>query len=161
MHKIKLSSLNELKNWVGKQLPPSDWQLITQERIDLFAEAGGDDQWIHVDPARAAKESPFGVTIAHGFLTLSLLSRFFTDTVLIDGVTLSINYGVNKVRFTDPVLVNSKVRAHFTLASLEAFKGGVQIIWNVSMEQEGKERPCLIAEWVSRRYGAFDNEASQ
>ena len=161
MHIIKLSSLNELKNWVGKQLPPSDWQTITQERIDLFAEAGGDDQWIHVDPARAAKESPFGVTIAHGFLTLSLLSRFFTDTILIDGVTLSINYGVNKVRFTDPVLVNAKVRAHFTLASLEAFKGGVQIIWNVSMEQEGKERPCLIAEWVSRRYGVFDDEASQ
>lgn len=161
MHKITLSSLNELKNWVGKQLPPSDWQEITQQRIDLFAEAGGDNQWIHVDPVRAAKESPYGVTIAHGFLILSLLSRFFTDTVLIDGVTLSINYGTNKVRFTDPVLVNARVRAHFTLASLEAFKGGVQIIWNVFIEQEGKERPCMIAEWISRRYGAFDGEASQ
>ena len=161
MHKITLSSLNELKNWVGKQLPPSDWQEITQQRIDLFAEAGGDNQWIHVDPVRAAKESPYGVTIAHGFLILSLLSRFFTDTVLIDGVTLSINYGTNKVRFTDPVLVNARVRAHFTLTSLEPFKGGVQIIWNVSIEQEGKERPCMIAEWISRRYGAFDGEASQ
>jgi acyl dehydratase len=160
MHKIKLASLNELKDWIGKALPPSDWQEITQQRIDLFAEAGGDDQWIHVDPVRAAKESPYGVTIAHGFLTLSLLSRFFIDTVLIDGVTLSINYGTNKVRFTDPVLVNARVRAHFTLMSLEQFKGGVQIIWNVSIEQEGKERPCLIAEWVSRRYGEFNNEAS-
>jgi acyl dehydratase len=161
MHKVKLASLNELKNWVGKQLPPSDWQTITQERIDLFAKAGGDDQWIHVDPVRATKESPSGVTIAHGFLTLSLLSRFFTDTVSIDGVTLSINYGVNKVRFTDPVLVNAKVRAHFTLASLEPFKGGVQIAWNVSIEQEGKERPCLIAEWLTRRYGEFNDETSQ
>ena len=161
MHKITLGSLNELKNWVGKQLPPSDWQEITQQRIDLFAEAGGDNQWIHVDPLRAAKESPYGVTIAHGFLILSLLSRFFTDTVLIDGVTLSINYGANKVRFTDPVLVNARVRAHFSLATLEAFKGGVQIIWNVSIEQEGKERPCMIAEWISRRYGDFDSEASQ
>jgi len=160
MHKIKLSSLNELKKWIGKPFPPSDWQTITQERIDLFAEAGGDDQWIHVDPVRAAKESPYGVTIAHGFLTLSLLSRIFVDTVFIDGVTLSINYGTNKVRFTDPVLVNARVRAHFTLLSLDAFKGGVQITWNVSMEQEGKERPCLIAEWVSRRYGDFNNESS-
>ena len=160
MHKIKLSSLNELKKWIGKPLPPSDWQTITQERINLFAEAGGDDQWIHIDPVRAAKESPYGVTIAHGFLTLSLLSRFFVDTVFIDGVTLSINYGTNKVRFTDPVLVNARVRAHFTLLSLDAFKGGVQITWNVSMEQEGKERPCLIAEWVSRRYGDFNNESS-
>ena len=160
MHKIKLSSLNELKKLIGKPFPPSDWQTITQERIDLFAEAGGDDQWIHVDPVRAAKESPYGVTIAHGFLTLSLLSRIFVDTVFIDGVTLSINYGTNKVRFTDPVLVNARVRAHFTLLSLDAFKGGVQITWNVSMEQEGKERPCLIAEWVSRRYGDFNNESS-
>ncbi|MBU3619389.1 MaoC family dehydratase [Polynucleobacter sp. JS-Fieb-80-E5] len=160
MHKIKLGSLNELKDLVGKQLPPSDWQVITQERINLFAQAGGDEQWIHVDPARAAKESPFGVTVAHGFLTLSLLSRFFIDTVLIEGVTLSINYGVNKVRFTDPVLVNARVRAHFTLMSLEPFKGGVQITWNISMEQEGKERPCLIAEWVSRRYGEFNNETA-
>ncbi len=155
MYKLKLHSLNDLKDWIDKPLPVSDWQIITQERIDLFAQAGGDDQWIHVDPERAAKDSPLGVTIAHGFLTLSLLSRFFSDTILIDGVTLSINYGFNKVRFTDPVLVNARVRAHFTPITLEAFKGGVQITWNVSIEQEGKDRPCLIAEWVNRRYGEF------
>ena len=158
MHKLKLSSLSELNHWLGKTIEPSDWQVITQERIDLFAQAAGDDQWIHVDPVRAAKDSPYGVTIAHGFLTLSLLSRFFIDTILIEGVTLAINYGVNKVRFTDPVLVNSRLRAHFTLLSLEEIKGGVQITWSVSVEQEGKERPCLIAEWVSRRYGEFHSE---
>lgn len=153
MPKIEIASLDALAGWLNQPIPPSEWLTVTQERIDQFAQATGDMQWIHIDTERASKESPFGTTVAHGFLTLSLLSRFLTDTVLIQGVRMGVNYGVNRVRFTAPVRAGARIRAHFKLLSLEPIEDGVQTIWSASLEQEGQERPCCVAEWVIRRYG--------
>lgn len=152
MPQIEIASLAALSEWIDRPVPPSDWLVITQERINQFAQASGDDQWIHVDPQRAST-SPFGATVAHGFLTLSLLSRFLTDTVQIHGVRMGVNYGVNRVRFTAPVKVGARLRAHFKLLSLEPIDGGVQLTWSATIEQEGQERPCCVAEWVQRRFG--------
>ena len=141
----------ELHDWVGKEVAVTDWLTVTQQRIDDFAKASDDYQWIHVDPERAAK-SPYGSTIAHGFLTMSLLSRFIYEATEIKSVRMGINYGMNRLRFVSPVKVNAEIRARFTLASVEDLKDGVQTIWTVVIEIKGSEKPALIAEWVTRRH---------
>jgi acyl dehydratase len=137
---------------VGEEVALSPWLDITQERIDTFAEAVGDFQWIHVDPALAGA-SPFGGTIAHGFLTLSILSHLSELTFSFSDRKMGINYGLNRVRFTSPVPSGSRVRARFTLAKYEKIDGGgVQVVWNVVIEREGGNKPVLIAEWITRHY---------
>jgi acyl dehydratase len=130
----------------------SPWLDVSQERIDTFARAIEDFQWIHVDPARA-KDSPFGGTIAHGFLTLSLLSHLSEMTFSFSDRRMGVNYGLNRVRFTAPVRSGSRVRARFTLAKYEPIDGnGVQVTWNTAVEIEGADKPALIAEWIGRHY---------
>ena len=149
----EITSLEELRSLAGQEVALSDWFEVTQERIDLFAEATGDHQWIHVDVERAKNESPYGATIAHGFLTLSLLSYLMSQTVKIKlPIKMGINYGLNKVRFPSAVLAGSKVRARATLQSLEEITGGQQLIWNITVEREGSDKPCCVAEWLVRYY---------
>ncbi len=152
MTRIVIPSVARLKDWVGKEVALTDWLTVTQERIDSFAAASGDDQWIHVDRERAARESPYGTTVAHGFLTLSLLSHLLREAVEIQGLRLGINYGLNRVRFTGPVPAGSRVRARFQLAAVDDIERGVQTTWNVSVEREGAEKPVLVAEWITRRH---------
>ncbi|MFI1964657.1 MaoC family dehydratase [Streptomyces pathocidini] len=145
------SSLDELRSAVGEQLGHSDWLEIDQKRIDLFAEATGDHQWIHVDPEKAAA-GPFGTTIAHGYLTLSLLPVLVPQLMRVEGVRMGINYGSNKVRFPSPVPVGSRVRATGTIAEVTEAGGGVQLTTAVTVEREGGEKPVCVAETVSRFY---------
>ena len=136
----------------GDTYGPSEWLEVTQERIDRFAEATGDDQWIHVDPEKAA-QGPFGTTIAHGFLTLSLLVRFWYEVgPAFEGYSMGINYGLNKVRFPAPVPVGSKVRGRFSVAAVEEIENGVQVVLNGVAEREGQEKPVCAAELVFRQY---------
>ncbi len=147
-----MSSLRDLEQRVGEEVGVSPWLQISQERIDTFAKAIEDFQWIHVDPARA-KSSPFGGTIAHGFLTLSLLSHLAETTFAFSDRKMGINYGLNRVRFTAPVPSGSRVRARFVLAKYEKIEGnGVQVTWNTTIEIEGQGKPALVAEWVGRHY---------
>ena len=147
-----MSTIRDLESRVGEEVGVSPWIEITQERIDTFAKAIEDFQWIHVDPERA-RHSPFGKTIAHGFLTLSLLSHLSEQTFSFSDRRMGINYGLNRVRFTSPVPVGSRVRARFTLAKLEKIEGnGVQVTWNTTVEIEGAAKPALIAEWMGRHY---------
>ena len=146
-----MNSIRDLEGRVGQEVAVSPWLEVTQERIDTFAKAVDDFQWIHVDPARAAK-SPFGGTIAHGFLTLSLLSRLSEMTFSFSDRRMGINYGLNRVRFTSPVPAGARVRARFTLASLEKLDGGVQVTWHTVIEREGADKPALVAEWIGRHY---------
>jgi acyl dehydratase len=145
-------NLSALKMLVGSEVALTDWVEISQARIDQFAEATDDRQWIHVNTARAAAESPFGATIAHGFLTLSLLPHFLALAVRMQGVRMGVNYGLNRVRFTAPVPVGSKLRARFTLAAVEDIPGGAQTTWTVSIEREGADKPVCVVEWLTRRY---------
>jgi acyl dehydratase len=133
-------------------LVTSDWIEVTQERIDGFADATGDRQWIHVDAERARHESPFRTTVAHGFLTLSMISKMAFDSMSVAGVRLVLNYGLNRVRFTAPVPAGARVRGRFAVAALEKFSGGVELTWSVTIERHGSEKPCCIAEWVVRYY---------
>jgi acyl dehydratase len=149
---LELSSLRELKQRVGDEVVVSDWLEMTQERIDHFAQATGDHQWIHVDVARAQRESPFGAPIAHGFLTLSLLSKFLNESVSFSNSTMGVNYGLNRLRFTSPVPVGARIRGRFTVKRVEELEAGVQVTWAVSIEREGSDKPCLIAEWLTRRH---------
>jgi acyl dehydratase len=151
MAKIVIPGIDRLKEWVGKEVAVTDWLAVTQEHIDEFADATFDDQWIHVDRERAARESPYKTTVAHGFLTLSLLPHFFKEAVEIDGARMGINYGLNRVRFTGPVPAGGRVRARFRLASAEDIEQGVQMVWNVNVELEGADKPVLVAEWITRR----------
>jgi len=147
-----MTTIRDLETRVGQEVGVSPWVEITQERIDTFAKAIGDFQWIHVDPERA-KNSPFGKTIAHGFLTLSLLSNLSEQTFSFSDRRMGINYGLNRVRFTSPVPVGSRVRARFTLAKFEKIEGnGVQVTWNTVVEIEGAAKPALVAEWLGRHY---------
>lgn len=144
--------LTDLQGLVGQSLGTSDWVQIDQERIDRFAEATGDHQWIHVDPARARK-GPFGTTVAHGFLTLSLLPLFFESAFAIRDVAMGINYGLNRVRFPAPVPVGSRLRAHFTLLAYEPLEpAGAQLTVQVTVEREGSDKPVCVAESVTRRH---------
>ncbi|MEK7737799.1 MAG: MaoC family dehydratase [Pseudomonadota bacterium] len=152
MPKITIDKLADLQARVGQEVAVSDWLEITQQRIDQFAAATGDQQWIHVDAARAAKESPFGGTIAHGYLTLSLLARFSQESIAIGNIRMAVNYGLNRVRFTAPVRYGKRVRAHFKLAAYDEIDGGVQLTWHATVEIEGSEKPACIAETISRWY---------
>ena len=144
--------LRQLAELVGREVATSDWLVIDQDRIDAFANATGDDQWIHVDAERAKAETPFGATIAHGFLTLSLLSPLMRDAVLIDGLRMTINYGLNRVRFVSPVPSGSRVRARIALDSIDDVADSTQATWNVVIEREGSDKPAVVAEWIVRYY---------
>ncbi|MDP3761554.1 MAG: MaoC family dehydratase [Ramlibacter sp.] len=145
-------NLSELPALVGQEVAVSDWLTITQEQVNLFAQATGDHQWIHVDVEKA-KAGPFGAPIAHGFLTLSLLPKFFETSFKIRDSRMGVNYGLNKVRFTAPVPVGSRLRARMKLLSAEPIdNGGVQMAWLVTVEREGSDKPVCIAESLARRY---------
>jgi acyl dehydratase len=146
-----MPSLKDLEHRVGEEVGVSPWLEVTQERIDTFAKAIDDFQWIHVDPARA-KNSPFGGTIAHGFLTLSLLSHLAEKTFAFSDRKMGINYGLNRVRFTAPVKSGARVRGRFTLAKYEKLEGGVQVTWTTTVEIENEPKPALVAEWLGRHY---------
>ena len=147
-----MNTIRELASRVGEEVGVSPWVEVTQERIDTFARAIDDFQWIHVDPQRA-QASPFGGTIAHGFLTLSLLSHLSESTFSFSDRKMGVNYGLNRVRFTSPVPAGSRVRARFTLLRFEEIENhGVQVTWNVTIEREGAAKPALIAEWLGRHY---------
>lgn len=137
---------------VGQEIGTSDWIVVSQEQINAFADATGDHQWIHVDAARAAIETPFKSTIAHGFLTLSLLSALLRRTVAVSGSRMSINYGLNKVRFVSPVPAGARIRAQVTLSAITAVEGGWQAAWTITVEREHGDKPCLVAEWLVRYY---------
>lgn len=142
---------NALKDSVGKQLGYSEWLRIEQDRVNQFAEATGDHQWIHVDEERA-KSGPFGATIAHGYLTLSLVSYFLPQIIEVRGFDFAVNYGCNKVRFPAPVPVGSRIRGGAEIVSVEEFKGAIQSVVRVTVEIEGKDRPACVAETVSLYY---------
>jgi acyl dehydratase len=148
---LTLNGLDEVKAYVGKELGVSDWHLVTQERIDQFAQVTGDDQWIHVDVERA-KDSPFGGTIAHGYYTLSLAPRFSYDMFKFEGFAFGVNYGLNRVRFPAPMPVGDRVRMRATLAALEEIPGGAQLTTALTFEREGGEKPVCVAESLSRVY---------
>ncbi|MEV7286454.1 MaoC family dehydratase [Streptomyces sp. NPDC093252] len=145
------TSVDELRAAVGERLGHTDWIEIDQQRIDLFAEATGDHQWIHVDPARAAT-GPFGTTIAHGYLTLALLPLFAPQLIAVEGVTMGVNYGTNKVRFPAPVPVGSRLRATAAVSAVDDVPGGVQVAIVFTVEREGGDKPVCVAESVSRYY---------
>ncbi len=144
----RFKDILELKDSIGREVGVSDWLLIDQDRIDQFAKATDDFQWIHTDPVRAAKESPFGKTIAHGFLSLSLIPDLMYSCLSFEHSKLTVNYGLNKVRFTSPVLVGSKLRAIFKTIQVTDVSNGVQIEWQVTMEIEGQGKPALVANFL-------------
>ncbi|HEY3130951.1 MAG TPA: MaoC family dehydratase [Acidobacteriota bacterium] len=148
----QIEGISKLSEHIGQEVGLSDWFEVTQELITQFAHTTHDVQWIHVEPDRAARESPYGTTIAHGFLTLSLLPLLSKTAIAIDGVRMAINYGLNRVRFTAPVHAGARVRGRFVLASLDKIPRGVQATWNVSVERDGSDRPCCVAEWLARYY---------
>jgi len=146
---VVIDGVEGVKEAAGRHLGYSDWLTMTQERIDLFADATEDHQWIHVDPERA-KGGPFGATIAHGYLTLSLVSHFLFQVVEVKGISMGINYGTNKVRFPSPVRVGSRIRGGVEIASVEEVPGGVQSTARVTVEIEGGDKPACVAEIISR-----------
>jgi len=148
-----VESLDGIQGLVGREIGVSDWLVVTQERINGFADATGDRQWIHVDAERAKRESPFGMTIAHGFLTLSLISQLMQQTVQIRaGSRLAVNYGLNRVRFPAPVREGSRIRGRFTLASFKDPGDSYEAIFHCSVECEGSEKPACVAEWIVRYF---------
>jgi acyl dehydratase len=146
-----VKNIDELSSLVGSHLGYSEYQAVTQEQVNLFADATGDHQWIHVDPVRAAA-GPFGGTIAHGYLTLSLIPVLLASVMRVDGVSMGVNYGTNKVRFTSPVPVGSQIRAGATLASVEPVAGGVQVALDVVVEVKDAAKPSCVAQVVFRYY---------
>ena len=152
MARAVFGNLDDLAGKIGVEVVVSDWLEITQDRIQRFAEATGDHQWIHVDVERARRESPFGVPIAHGFLTMSLLSHFINESLEFGKSKMGVNYGFNRLRFTAPVKVGSRLRARFTLKDFQRIEGGAQMTWDIAMECQGETKPVLVAEWVGRRY---------
>ena len=148
---VTVNGIGEMRELVGKPIGPSDWVEVTQESIDSFAELSRDDQWIHVDAERAARESPFGTTVAHGNLTLSLIDGFRRDLIEQQGVAMGVNYGWNKVRFPAPVPAGSKVRATAEVESVEELDGGWwHVVTKYTLEREGGEKPVCVAESVGR-----------
>ena len=148
----EIASLAALRELVGQEVAISDWVEITQERVQQFADATGDHQWIHLDVERCKRESPYGGTIAHGYLTLSLLPMLMQSAVRLQDVKMGVNYGLNKVRFPAPVPVGSRVRGRMVLMAVEDIPGGAQVTWQVSVEREGGDKPVCVAESISRRY---------
>lgn len=152
MKSTRFIGIDDARAKLGQEIGLSDWMLIDQERVNVFAKVTGDEQWIHVDVERAKRESPFGGPIAHGYLTLSLLAKFAGECVQVEGIKLAVNYGLNKVRFTSPVKVDSRVRARFVLVQVDDIAGGAQVVWKVTIEIEGQEKPACAAEMVVRWY---------
>jgi len=147
-----VDSIGELQKLAGSEIGTTEWLTVTQERIGQFAEATEDRQWIHVDGERAQRESPYGTTIAHGFLTLSLLSWFLKQAIEVRGVQMGVNYGVNRVRFPAPVPAGARIRARVELKSAEAIPRGCEAAFLFTVEREGSRKPCCVAEWVVRFY---------
>jgi acyl dehydratase len=149
---LVVETLPSLKEFVGREIAVTDWLMTTQDRIDRFAEATDDRQWIHVDRERAQRESPYGTTIAHGFLTLSLLSHFITQAIQFKSVRMGINYGLNRVRFPSPVRAGSRIRARIGLLRLKQLPDALEATFSVAVEIENSDKPCCVAEWVVRYY---------
>ena len=149
---IQIEDVRSLRDRIGEEVAASGWVEISQARIDQFAEATGDTQWIHVDAARAAAESPFKTTIAHGFLTLSLMSALIREAMQFHHLRLAINYGMNRMRFVAPVPAGSRIRARFAPVSVEEVSGSVQVTWQVTIDREHADKPCCVAEWIVRYY---------
>jgi acyl dehydratase len=147
-----IENLDALSAWIGKEVACSDWMAVDQQRIQQFADATGDQQWIHTDPVRALRESPYKSTIAHGYLTLSLLPHLLESCLRIDGVGMAINYGLDKVRLPAPVLAGQRVRARLVLDRLEPVAGGVQAHWSATVELEHGDKPACIAQMLARYY---------
>ena len=148
-----IQGIDELRSLVGQELGTSDWIEVTQSMISVFSDVTRDKQWIHTDLERAKRESPFGTTIAHGFLTLSLISHLQSQPVRVDGgQKMGINYGLNRVRFPNPVRAGSRIRSRSALKAVEDFAEGVQITWLITVDLEDAEKPALVAEWVTRLY---------
>ena len=153
MQPLAIKNPQSLKALVGGEIGVTEWFRVTQERIDQFAEATEDRQWIHLDRARASKESPYGATIAHGFLTLSLLSHLMKEAIQVQsGVRLAVNYGLNRVRFPAAVRADSRIRARIALLDLKELSDSVEATYSVTMESEGSAKPACVAEWVVRYY---------
>ena len=150
MHQATFPSPDSLTASVGQEVAVSDWWDVTQDRIERFADATDDRQWIHLDAARAAAESPYGGTIAHGLLTLSLIVPMIYQAVRIEGVGMIVNYGFNKVRFPSAVPAGSRVRGRIAVTAVEPVRGGVQVTWGVTVEREAGDKPAVVAEWVAR-----------
>ena len=150
MAKLVVTDLKEFKTWKGKELPKGDWLVVTQEMIDDFAKATQDFQWIHVDVEKAEKHSPFKKPVAHGFLSLSLFSKMLGDLVTVKSVQMGVNYGLNKVRFPSPVVVDSRLRITGSIAEVEPYgETGLKITWNCTAEIENSEKPACVAEFIS------------
>jgi acyl dehydratase len=148
-----IQGIDELKTLIGQEVASSCWHTVTQDQIDRFADVSGDHQWIHVDVERARRESPYKTTIAHGFLTVSLLSSMIQEALDIKCAhKMRINYGFNRLRFTGAVPAGSRIRARFTLNSVKDLESGVEIAWGVVVEVEGQTKPALVAEWLGRTY---------
>lgn len=152
MKTLRFKNIAEFKSMKGKELPVSDWIEVTQEMINDFANATLDKQWVHVDVERAAKESPFKSTIAHGFMSLSMLSKMLGDLVVIDSVKMALNYGVNHVRFPHPVPVNSRLQMHSSIKDIEDQKQGVKITFTCTVVIEGIEKPACVAEFLGMMF---------
>ena len=144
--------LADLRGVVGEEVATSDWMVVTQDRINAFADTTDDHQWIHVDAERARTETPFAATIAHGFLTLSLTSALMGNAIRIDGPRMTLNYGLNRVRFVSPVPSGSRIRARIAVHKVEDLGDSTQVVWNVTIEREGSDKPCVVAEWIVRYY---------
>ncbi|MEO6104107.1 MAG: MaoC family dehydratase [Pseudoxanthomonas sp.] len=147
-----IDGLDALAAWVGKEVACSDWLAVDQQRIQQFADATGDQQWIHTDTARAMRESPYGSTIAHGYLTLSLLPHLLQSCLRIDGIGMAINYGLDKVRLPAPVRVGQRVRARLLLDRLEPVAGSMQAHWSATVELEHSDKPACVAQMLARYY---------
>jgi acyl dehydratase len=153
MPPLVIENLDALKGYVGREIATTDWLTVTQDRIQQFAEVTEDRQWIHLDPDRGQRESPYSTTIAHGFLTLSLLSHLLKQAIQIQsGVRLAVNYGLNRVRFPSPVRAGSKIRGRFTLQSLKDVSNAHEAVFSVVVEDQSQGKPCCVAEWVIRYY---------
>jgi acyl dehydratase len=149
---LEIGSLAQLKQMIGDEVAVSDWLAVEQQQVDQFAEATGDRQWIHVDVERSKRELPYGGTVAHGFLTLALLPRFFGETMRMSDVAMLVNYGLNRVRFPAPLPVGSRVRGRLKLLNVVDVPGGAEMTWEVTVEREGEAKPVCVAEAVFRRY---------
>jgi acyl dehydratase len=144
--------IGQVRPLIGQEIAVSDWFTITQARIDQFADATEDRQWIHTDPVRATAESPFGGTVAHGYLTLSLIPALFDNALAIHDLKMGVNYGLNRVRFTAPVRAGQRIRLHIMPKAIEEVAGGHQVTWSATMELENHPAPALVAEIIVRRY---------
>jgi len=149
---LKIEGIKGFRQLAGQHVAVSDWLSITQQRIDTFADATDDHQWIHVDAERCARESPYGATVAHGFLTLSLLPALLQGALAMSGIRMAINYGLNKVRFPAPVPVNSRLRVRLDILTVDDLPEGAQVNWVVTMEREGDSKPVCVAEFLMRCY---------